>query len=61
MEATVSATIGTMPQPPKKPVHSFRVEDSIWNDAVALATVRQESLSDVLRKALQAYVRRGTK
>jgi hypothetical protein len=50
-----------MPQPPKKPVHSFRVEDAIWNDAVALATERQESLSDVLRKALQAYIKKGSK
>lgn len=56
----MNATMGAMsPQPPKKPVHSFRVEDTIWNDAVALATARQESLSDVLRKALQQYIKKN--
>lgn len=53
----MTGTIGVMPQPPKKPVHSFRVEDAIWNEAVEIATQRQESLSDVLRKALVRYIR----
>lgn len=55
----MSATIGVMPQPPKKPVHSFRVEDDLWNEAVRVATERGESLSDVLRKALTRYVKRS--
>lgn len=48
-----------MPQPPRKPVHSFRVEDEIWNAAVRVATERQESLSDVLRRALVRYVKKN--
>lgn len=51
----MTGTIGAMPQPPKKPVHSFRVEDELWNEAVRIATERQESLSDVLRAALTRY------
>jgi hypothetical protein len=48
-----------VPQPPAKAVHSFRVEDDIWNEAMKIATERRESLSDVvLRKALVAYIRK---
>jgi len=57
----VTARIGVMPQPPAKAVHSFRVEDEIWNEAMKIATERRESLSDVvLRKALVAYIRKHT-
>jgi hypothetical protein len=56
----VSATIGAMPQPPAKAVHSFRVEDDIWDEAMRIATERRESLSDVvLRKALVAYIKKN--
>ena len=49
-----------MPQPPKKPVRSFRVEDAIWLEAQRIATERQESLSDVvLRKALIQYIKKN--
>jgi len=47
-------------QPPKKPVRSFRVEDSIWVEAQRIATERRESLSDVvLRKALVQYIKKN--
>lgn len=56
----MTATIGVMPQPPKKPVRSFRVEDAIWLEAQRIATERRESLSDVvLRKALVAYIKKN--
>lgn len=43
-----------------KAVHSFRVEDAIWGEAVRIATERRESLSDVvLRKALVAYIKKN--
>lgn len=49
-----------MPQPPKKPVRSFRVEDKIWLEAQRIATERQESLSDVvLRAALVKYIKKN--
>lgn len=51
--------MGTVPQPPAKAVHSFRVEDDIWNQAMKIATERRESLSDVvLRKALVRYIKK---
>jgi hypothetical protein len=56
----VTATIGVMPQPPAKPVHSFRVEDEIWDEAMEIAKERRESLSDVvLRKALIQYIKKN--
>lgn len=56
----MAATIGAMPQPPKKPVRSFRVEDAIWLEAQRIAAERQESLSDVvLRKALIQYIKKN--
>jgi hypothetical protein len=55
----VSGTIGAVPKPPKKPVHSFRVEDAIWDEAVRVATERQESLSEILRDALKRYIKKG--
>lgn len=52
--------MGAMPQPPKKPVRSFRVEDRIWLEAQRIATERQESLSDVvLRAALVKYIKKN--
>lgn len=55
----MTATIGVMPQPPRKNVRSFRVEDEVWEEALRIATARQESLGDVvLRKALVAYIKK---
>lgn len=37
-------------------LRNFRANDSLWMRAKAVAEVRGESLSDVLRKALEQYV-----
>lgn len=45
-----------MPNQPKTPMHAFRCEDELWQDAKAAAAVRKETLADVLRRALRDYV-----
>lgn len=37
---------------------SLRVSDDLWNAATAKAAERGEPLSDVIRKALERYVKR---
>jgi hypothetical protein len=39
-------------------LRNFRAEDSLWLRAKAIADSRGESLSDVLRDALERYVKR---
>lgn len=36
----------------------MRVPDDLWDAAMAVSEARGESLSDVIRKALEAYVRK---
>ena len=40
------------------PVRTVRVTDDLWWRALAIAKQRDESLSDVLRAALERYVKR---
>lgn len=47
-----------MPNQPKTPLHSFRVETELWEQAKTTAHTNGEALSDVLRAALLRYVRR---
>lgn len=44
--------------PPGTTLRNFRAEDSLWRQAKAVAAMRGESLSDVLRAALERYVKR---
>ncbi len=39
------------------PLRNFRCEDTLWQRAKAVAASREESLSDVLRDALERYVK----
>lgn len=50
-----------MPNQPKTPMHSFRCADELWEAAKSTAEQRGETVTDVLRKALQRYVKRGAK
>lgn len=43
---------------PKMVMRSLRVPATLWEAAKAKADERQENLSDVLREALERYVRR---
>lgn len=43
---------------PRMVMRSFRVAEKLWNDAKAKADERQENISDVIREALERYVKR---
>jgi hypothetical protein len=47
-----------MPDQPKTPLRSIRVEDALWAAALAKAGERGETVSAVVRKALERYVKR---
>lgn len=44
---------------PKMIMRSLRVPEKLWAEAMAKAEEREENLSDVLRDALERYVRRS--
>ena len=46
-----------MTKPPMV-MRSIRVPERLWNEAKAKADEREENISDVLREALERYVRR---
>lgn len=48
-----------MPNQPKTPMHSLRVDDALWQAAKAAAAANGETLADVVRRALAGYVRRS--
>ena len=45
-----------VPNKPKTPLHSFRVEHDLWNAAKKKAREEGTTIADVLRKALRRYV-----
>lgn len=45
------------PNKPKTPLHSFRVKTELWNEAKEQARANGETIADVLRRALERYVR----
>lgn len=49
-----------VPRPPtgKTPVRNFRIPASLYEPAAAIAEKRGETVTDVVTRALQAYVRR---
>ncbi len=52
-------TLRRVPNAPKTPMHSFRCPDELWAAAKAKADEKDETLTDVLRKALERYVKRA--
>jgi predicted HicB family RNase H-like nuclease len=46
-----------MPNAPKTPSRNVRVPDDLWHAAMSKALDRGESLSDVIRRALENYVK----
>jgi predicted HicB family RNase H-like nuclease len=46
-----------MPNAPKTPTRNVRVSDDLWEAAMARALERGESLSDVIRRALEEYAK----
>lgn len=45
-----------MPNQPKTPLRSIRVEEALWAAALEKADERGESVSEVIRRALRRYV-----
>lgn len=43
------------------PLHSFRVDTDTWNQARDLARANGETIADVLRRALERYLKAGRK
>ena len=47
-----------MPNQPKTPLRNVRVSDELWQAALFKAEERGETVSDVVRRALERYVAR---
>lgn len=45
-----------MANQPKTPLRAIRVDPELWDAAKRRAAQRDESVSDVIRRALQSYV-----
>jgi len=50
-----AATVGGVPNKPKTPIRGFRIPDDVYEAAQAKAKERGETLTDVVRKALERY------
>ena len=50
----------TMPNKPVTPLRSIRISDTLWKAAQAKAEERGETVTDVIRAALERYVRSKT-
>ncbi len=53
------ATVPRVPNQPRTPLKSFRIPEDLYAAAQAKAAERGESVSEVVRKALERYVKRG--
>lgn len=49
--------LARMPNQPRTPIRGIRVPDELWTAAQAAAATNDESVSDVVRRALEAYVK----
>lgn len=52
------ANVRRVPNAPKTPLRSFRIPDEVYRAAQKKAAERGESVSDVVRKALERYAKR---
>lgn len=43
------------------PRRAFRIEPALWSAATELAASNNETVSDVVRRALESYVKKGKK
>jgi predicted HicB family RNase H-like nuclease len=51
-------TLRRMPNQPKTPLKSFRIPEDLYRAAQAKAAEKGESLSQVVRRSLERYVKR---
>ena len=52
------ATVRRVPNQPKTPMKSFRIPEDVYQAALAKARERGETLTEVVRKALERYSKR---
>lgn len=52
-------TLTRVPNQPKTPLKSFRIPEDLYRAAQAAAAERGENLSEVIRAALDRYVKRS--
>lgn len=53
-------TLGRVsPNKPKTPLKSFRIPQALYEDAQRIAADRGESVSEIVRAALERYVKRN--
>jgi predicted HicB family RNase H-like nuclease len=52
------ASVSRVPNQPKTPQRTFRIPEDVYRAAQAKAAAKGESLSDVVRRALERYVKR---
>ena len=52
-------TVQSVPNKPKTPMKSFRIPEDIYRAAQAKAAEKGETLTDVVRKALERYAKRS--
>jgi predicted HicB family RNase H-like nuclease len=52
------ATLRSVPNQPRTPLRSFRIPDELYEAAQQKAAEKGESVSDVVRRALERYVKR---
>lgn len=50
-----------MPNQPKTPLRSFRVEDADWNAAIENTKRRGTNLSEILRRTVKREARKAVK
>lgn len=53
----MTPTVVDVPNAPKTPLRSFRIPDDLYRAAQAAAAEKGESMSDVVRRALERYVK----
>lgn len=58
MSVMTPGTLRRMPNQPKTPIKCFRIPAELYEAAQAKAAERGESVSEVVRKALDRYVKR---
>jgi antitoxin component of RelBE/YafQ-DinJ toxin-antitoxin module len=46
-----------VPNQPATPLRAIRIDDELWDAAKKVAADRDETVSDVIRRALERYVR----
>lgn len=50
-------TLGRVPKETHTPLKSFRVSQELWDAAQVKAAERGETVSDIIRRALERYVK----